>query len=122
MHKLSRQLNGEWVEHVHQPEFREHENKLIIALSGEGTPFISGIVKLMDEPLFILYVLHTSRGEGQEGRYQSPSLSQAEVGSLLDEYSELLTFDSRFDIWFYSPCTGLPAALCWYWPIRWRAR
>jgi hypothetical protein len=47
-------------------------------------------------------VLHTSRGEGLEGRYQSPRLTQPDVDAFLTRYAGFLTGDARHDLWIRS--------------------
>jgi hypothetical protein len=111
MEKLSHQVNSEWVDYSHKPEYQVQQNRLEIGLQAGKASVVAGLVNLMEEPLFILYVLHTSRGEGQEGRYQSPLLSKIDVLSFIEKYSKFLAADSRFDIWFHSPSMG--ATVVW---------
>ena len=54
-------------------------------------------------PYFVLYVLHTPRGEGKPGRYQSLEKSGDELERLIETYSELLQSDARFDLRVHSP-------------------
>ena len=75
------------------------------APNGECQTF-SDLTFALTEPYFLLYVLHTPRGEGDPGRYQSPSLSEAEVSEFLKEFSDYLGGDARFDIWSHSPNSG----------------
>src|SRR4051812_20738574 len=111
MEKLSYELNGEWVDYSHQAEYETQENPIALGLSSGGIHLISNLVNVLEGPLHILYVLHTSRGEGELGRYQSPELGKEEVLSFIAEYSNYLSCDSRFDIWFYSPATK--ATIVW---------
>jgi hypothetical protein len=103
MEKLSYEINGEWVDHSHTSVYERQENRISIAWpSGEVELFLT-LLNLLQEPLHILYVLHTSRGEAEVGRYQSPALNKVEVSELISEYALFLSKDSRFDLWFYSP-------------------
>jgi hypothetical protein len=61
--------------------------------------------------LHLLYVLHTPRGEGEPGRYQSPALSAGEVRAFLEKFSPFLSGDARFDLWAHSPSEG--ATVVW---------
>jgi hypothetical protein len=102
MKKISVEINNEWIDYSHKPEFVEQANRLIIGLPNDSISIITGLINLISEPVSILYVLHTPRGEAKEGRYQSQYLSKNEVINFIEEYSEFLVADSRFDIWFHS--------------------
>ncbi len=75
------------------------------APNGEYRTF-SDLTFALTAPYFLLYVLHTPRGEGDPGRYQSPALSEVEVLEFLKEFSDFLGGDARFDIWSHSPNSG----------------
>ena|SRR5690606_11534101 len=108
MYRLGHLVEEQWVEHSHPAVFRCH-------MSGSGTPRITAgvpsadpeiVLKLaqcLEEPLFVLYVLHTPRGEAEPGRYQSPDLSFAEVQEFFERFRPFLSGDGRFDLWLYSP-------------------
>lgn len=70
--------------------------------SGHIEPF-ERLAASLEPPYFVLYVLHTPRGEGDAGRYQSPELSMDEFRSLIRRVGRYLAADARFDIWVYSP-------------------
>jgi hypothetical protein len=57
-------------------------------------------------PLFLLYVLHTPRGEGAAGRYQSPPLGSQQVDEFLATFTPYLAGDARHDTWVHSPSDG----------------
>lgn len=59
----------------------------------------------------MLYVLHTPRGEGRPGRYQSPQLTLNEVAEFLEEFGDFLGRDARCDFWLH--CFGSDATLVW---------
>ena len=115
MYKLGREVAGEWVEHSHPPLFSTERvgerERLRIGVPGGDPLVLRGLARQLQEPLFILYVLHTPRGEGEEGRYQSPEVSYAEVSGFIDEHAAFLRGDARFDIWIYSP--QMEATLAW---------
>lgn len=54
----------------------------------------------------MLYVLHTPRGEGEPGRYQSTRLPTAHVIDLLERYGDFFANDGRHDVWIHAPETG----------------
>ena len=58
---------------------------------------------LLPPPFYLLYILHTPRGEGEPGRYQSTTLSLPELSDLLCRYELFLSCDARHDLWVYSP-------------------
>jgi len=108
MEKLS-QLNGDkWVEHSYPPVFMESKTKsaakriLAGVPGGDWLPF-ERLALTLEPPLILLYVLHTPRGEGQPGRYQSEEVSGAELQNFLERFGTYLSSDSRFDLWAYSP-------------------
>jgi hypothetical protein len=116
MYRLGHFVAGHWVEHTHPALFRSH-------VSGSGTPRITAgvpgsdptllldLAKCLEEPLSLLYVLHTCRGEAELGRYQSPELSFAEVCEFIEEFRPFLSGDGRFDLWVYS--SAQRATLVW---------
>ena len=57
-------------------------------------------------PLFLLYVLHTPRGEGEEGRYQSPPLDSHQLDEFLADFTPYLAGDARHDVWAHSSSDG----------------
>lgn len=103
MEKISHEINGAWVDHSHTPVYERQENRISIAWPPEKIDLFVALLNLLQEPLHILYVLHTSRGEAEVGRYQSPALNKVEVSELIFEYASFFSKDSRFDLWFYSP-------------------
>lgn len=108
MHKLSHLAGNEWVEHSHPPVFAitssagAGERLVSTAPGGDSKPF-ERLVRVLEPPYFLLYVLHTPRGEGNPGRYQSPELTAEQLGAFVAKYEDYLSADARFDIWAYSP-------------------
>jgi hypothetical protein len=108
MHKLSHQSGDAWVEHSHPLSFKSETanngiERLVVGVPS-GTPSIfQSLVDCLAPPYFVLYILHTPRGEGNAGRYQSSSLGSREFHSFLERYSPFLSRDSRLDLWAYSP-------------------
>lgn len=108
MYKLGHLVNNIWAEHSYPAAFMLPENgealHRIVAGVPQGDPEIfRRLVCALEPPYILLYVLHTPRGEGAPGRYQSPELSAQRLQSFIAEFGTLLSSDSRFDIWAYSP-------------------
>ena len=79
------------------------DGRLVAGVPSGDPQVLSALVACLEAPFFVLYVLHTSRGEGKPGRYQSPEVSGEDLGKFISTYSELLQSDARFDLWVYSP-------------------
>lgn len=108
MYKFGHLVDGIWTEHCYPATFMLPENsealQRIVAGVPRGDPEIfRRLVCTLEPPYFLLYVLHTPRGEGEPGRYQSPELSVQSLQAFMLEFGEFLAQDARFDIWAYSP-------------------
>ncbi|TDS84995.1 hypothetical protein EDF71_10189 [Comamonas sp. JUb58] len=106
MHKLSHFLAHSWAPFSHGPvyavSFVDATERLIAGVpAGDALPFAT-LVASLSPPYLLLFVLHTSRGEGAEGRYQSPALSLEEFQDFIGRFGAFLSGDARFDIWAYS--------------------
>jgi hypothetical protein len=108
MHKLSHLAGGEWTELSYPPVFTvtpsvSGATRLVgVAPHGDAEPF-ERLVLSLEPPYFLLYVLHTPRGEGDAGRYQSPELTAEELRAFVAKFKDYLSADARFDLWAYSP-------------------
>lgn len=108
MHKLSVQEGNDWVEHSHPAVFCRQSIegnvvRLAVGVPAGDSEVLRRLLACMKPPLYLLYVLHTPRGEGDPGRYQSPALGEHEVLSFLAEFAGLLGSDARHDVWVHSP-------------------
>ena len=107
MHKLSHLVDGEWIEHAFEPQYllpaRGEHPRIIAAVPSGGCEPFEGLVACITPPYFILYVLHTPRGEGEPGRYQSPPVSVTEFAAFMARFGSYLATDARFDLWVHSP-------------------
>lgn len=104
LYKLGR-VSGDSEEAYLHPKTYNYENdrsRIVAGVSDDGVSLISELIDDQCEPCFLLYVLHTPRGEGKAGRYQSPSLSPNDTLEFLTKFSDFLSFDSRFDLWIHS--------------------
>ena len=108
MYRLGHLVEEQWVEHSHPAVFRCHTSRsgtprITAGVPGSDPSVVLELAKCLEAPLFLLYVLHTPRGEAEAGRYQSPELSLSEVQELFEEFRPFLSGDGRFDLWLYSP-------------------
>lgn len=104
MYKLSHLVDGKWTAHSYKPVFEiAADGSRVVSVSPDGNtaPF-ERLVQCLAAPYFLLYVLHTPRGEGEAGRYQSPQLSSEQLLSFIEKFRGYLASDARFDIWAYS--------------------
>lgn len=111
MHKLAHRSGNDWIPHSHAPAFTTENTdtgiaRVVASVPGGDTAVILKLIDCLTPPFFVLYVLHTSRGEGDLGRYQSPSLDLIELRTFLSRFKRFLTGDGRFDLWIHSPNTN----------------
>lgn len=105
--RLGHDVDGQVVEHSHPPVFRVENTpsgitRLIAGVPGND-PLVFGRLALnLEEPICLLYVLHTPRDTARPGRYQSPGMNAAEVQAFVKRFAPLLQNDGRHDIWVYS--------------------
>ncbi len=76
---------------------------LFAGMAASAPEVFVSLATCLTPPYFLLYILHTPRGEGAEGRYQSPELSADALRLFVTDYAAFLTGDGRFDLWAYSP-------------------
>lgn len=108
MYKLGHLVSGEWIEHSHTPVYRSPAASDGVERVTAGVPagdpaVFERLTLCLRPPYFILYVLHTPRGEGDAGRYQSPAISAETLREFIAEFGQFLSADARFDIWAHSP-------------------
>jgi hypothetical protein len=113
--KLAVEIGGEWKEHSHPARFKiattGGRERLMAGLPSGREATFRALTAILNPPYYVLYVLHTPRGEGEKGRYQSTELGKNELNEFLDRFSRYLSGDGRFDIWIYSPEAG--ATIVW---------
>jgi hypothetical protein len=103
MHKLSHLVGNEWIEHSFAPVYTLENERITGGVPGGDASIFETLVTCLSEPIFVLYILHTPRGEANPGRYQSPELTMKEFRTFIGKYREFLARDARFDIWAHSP-------------------
>jgi hypothetical protein len=111
LHKLDWLSAGEWKRHSHAAIFTIETTttgtpRLLAGFPDGKSSVLSRLVECLAPPFYILYVLHTPRGEGDPGRYQSPLLDLNDVQSFISRFSAFFTGDARFDLWVHSPASG----------------
>ena len=99
MFKVLEQIDGNWVERdspaVYCREATGHGgNRLQVSLPREEAFLLFKLVEGLRPPFQLLYVLHTPRGEGEAGRYQSPALSRTQTQDFLRRF-EVVLFGGR---------------------------
>lgn len=108
MFKLGHVDDRGWREHSYPPIFCLSESEdgaeKVTATAPGGDPLIfRSLLERLSDPLFLLYVLHTPRGEANPGRYQSPELTLDAAQAFIERFTTFLQSDSRFDLWVHSP-------------------
>ena len=105
--KLGHYCSSEWREHSHAPVFRREATagggeRLVAGVPSGDSAIFASLVTTVQPPYFLLYILHTPRGEGEPGRYQSPEIGLDDFQRFLQGFSAFLAGDSRFDLWAHS--------------------
>jgi hypothetical protein len=111
LHKLTLDVDGMEVNQTPPFVFERRAtstgmDRLMIDVPDECSDLIGRLANLLLGPLYILYVLHTPRGEGEAGRYQSEELTHEQVQNFLEKYGDFFTGDARHDLWVYSPTSS----------------
>jgi hypothetical protein len=84
--------------------------RLVIAGGSAPVALLRELLEILPPDLWVLYVLVTPRGDGQQdaaGRYQSGQKhSRQEVLALLDRFGDFLNGDGRHNLWLAAPPAG----------------
>lgn len=111
MHKLSRLQGGDHNEHSHAATFKREDHRIVVGVPKGDPEVFTRLLATTEPPYFLLYVLHTPRGEDKAGQYQSPSLTRSQVQDFIGRFKQFLSQDARFDFWAHSP--GQNATIVW---------
>lgn len=108
MRKLDYWSGMDWTEHSFSAQFActgaaAGTSRLVVGVPHGNAEIVKSLVSSLEPPYFLLYVLHTPRGEGKPGRYQSPGLSREQLYEFISEFGPFLSGDARFDLWARSP-------------------
>lgn len=111
MRKLTLDLGGIEVEQsppaVFERQAMSDRNPRIAACVADGHSSLFRLLTVaLSGPFYVLYVLHTPRGEAEPGRYQSTELSRDDLEAFLMKYELYISDDARHDLWVYSPSSG----------------
>lgn len=111
MFKVIEQIDGNWVERNSPAVFcREATSdggkRLQVSLPREEAFLLFKLVEGLRPPFQLFYVLHTPRGEGEAGRYQSPTLSRTQTQDFLRRFEAYFLADARYDLWVRSASSG----------------
>ena len=107
MWKIEIEDCGNWIERDGRRQFcLESGGRLRFTLPRSLPGLVHELCGHLTAPFQLLYVLHTSRGEGQLGRYQSPELSRPELDQFFLRFGDLLAADGRHDLWIRSAASG----------------
>lgn len=108
MFKLGHCVDGVWTAYSHPALFvpirmETGATKLISTVPGSDPIVLMELVNRLHAPLMLLYVLHTPRGEGKAGRYQSGEIDYSAFRQFMSRFGDFLKSDARFDLWVHSP-------------------
>ena len=116
MTKLSSFREPEWIVHSHPPVFEttamgDGVRKIVATAPGSDPLVLEELARCLTPPFYLLYLLHTPRGEGAAGRYQSGEVDQAALRGFMERFGRFLGNDGRHDFWVHSPADA--ATLVW---------
>jgi hypothetical protein len=116
LYRLGHLVEGEEVEHSHPAVFRlpaetSPSRRIVVGVPGSDPVVLLRLAQCLEDPLYVLYILHTPRGEAEPGRYQSTELSRDDLTDFIEEFRPFLMGDGRFDLWVYSP--SQKATIAW---------
>lgn len=111
MRKMTLELDGKELDQsshfIFEKQITKTGTRRVVAfVPDERAGLLQQLSALLSEPFYVLYILHTPRGEGEPGRYQSAELSREELDRFLARYRSFLADDARHDLWVYSPGSG----------------
>lgn len=116
MHKLSAYIDDREIAYSHPAQYQVETTssgtrRLVVGVPGGDHLVMLKLLGTLPGPFSALYILHTSRGEGPLGRYQSPTLSHQELATLLNDFGQFLGHDARSDFWVH--CFETEATIVW---------
>jgi hypothetical protein len=116
MHKLSILRGDVEQEHSYPAVFRiettrNGTERIVVGVPGGDPVVFERLGRCLEGPYWLLFVLHTPRGEGEPGRYQSPEIEPERFNAFLARYGAFLSGDGRHDFWLRSPSSE--ATIVW---------
>jgi hypothetical protein len=110
--KMHHFIDDTSVAHSHPAVYRmETGRRLVAGIPGGDADILKTLIVQIEGPFFLLFVLHTPRGEADAGRYQSPPIDTAVLSQWINRFSDFLRADARFDLWVHSAAEN--ATLVW---------
>lgn len=111
MRKLSLDQDGTEVEQSPPAVFERQkmssgESRIATWVPDGQADLLHQLSGLLQPPYYVLYILHTPRGEGEPGRYQSTELTRDALDDLFAKYNSFFAGDGRHDLWIYSRSTA----------------
>lgn len=108
--KISIPRNDEWEPLDNPAAFNNQvldsgNRRLRVVLPASATSTFRQLAELMSGPFYLLYLLHTPRGEASPGRYQSELIIEQQLGRFLLRFELFLARDARHDFWIKSAST-----------------
>jgi hypothetical protein len=107
LQKLTLDIDGRVTPAIPDPVFErgamaDGQRKVALISPPDCPELFRQLASLLPGPFFVLYVLHTPRGEAEGGRYQSPELSASDLDAFMARYTTYFAADARHDLWIYS--------------------
>lgn len=106
MHKLSHQVDGEWLAFLPPAHYRVDAGRLSGHLRGGDPAVFEELAGCLAAPLLLLYVLHTPRGEAEARRYRSPELDADTLRAFIRKFGSFLQSDAASTSGSIRPPTG----------------
>lgn len=103
LYRLGHLVDDVWQRYSHSPLYEVQKERVVTVAPASDPIVFEHLTACLNPPFFLLYILHTSRGEGDSGRYQSPAISPSQVKAFLGRFDDFLRGDGRFDLWLHSP-------------------
>lgn len=107
MFKVGYHKDNELKKYVHPDLYHVEQSsgveRIVLGLSKKHVDTVLELATQYCEPFYILYVLHTSHADHEQGRYQSKAFSYFEVCTLFNTFKDFFENDSRHDVWLHSP-------------------
>jgi hypothetical protein len=108
LQKLTLEIDGVEVEQDSPAifEWQDRSNgfrRLLVSVPVDKPDLLQRLSEALPPPYYVLYILHTPRGEGEPGRYQSTELTRPELDAFLARLQTYFAGDARHDLWVYSP-------------------
>lgn len=115
-YRIGHFVDGKWRQFSHPAVYSIRQanggqGKLTATAPGSDVLILQELSGLLEVPLNLLYVLHTSRGEAEAGRYQATGIDRGKFANFLVRFEQFLKTDGRYDLWVNSPASR--ATIVW---------